>query len=144
MVTTLKQIVEDAVDVATERWEAAVLAGKVIDDLPGWSFRVGANAARRLAGRNVAVKRDGALDAAALLTDRHSSVSPAVKKTRGRVLRAVVTNRKKLIGRQFDVVTKLSEPGMSLHRAAVELGIDRTNLRRSFKAALKRLSERQD
>lgn len=136
-ITTLRQVVEDASDSAVERWERQVMAGKQPRDIERWAFRVGMNAARSGLGCLTAAevgqlhKNTESLDFASA-----AGIPGAAR----RLLRAqVARQRKKLRGRQMEVALKLCEPGMSLHRAARELGMDRSNVRRSLRSALERL-----
>lgn len=133
-ITSRSQVVADAVDVAMERWAAAAIASRPIVDWEAWVGRVAANAAKRLAAakKRVPVPLDHA--AAQILV---AATVPALE--RRRLRRAILRRQEVLTGKQLEVVLKLCEPGMTLHRAARELAMDRSNLRRTFRAALWRL-----
>lgn len=141
-VTRREQIVEDAVSRTVERWEEALLKGKDLGDVPGWAFRVAANAAKKLAPGSA--KRWGDWDAAA---DKVGGVDGDVDSGnrifsadfRKTLLANLGRRRKLLRGRQYEVLRKMAEVGMTQSRAARELGMDRANLRRAFRSGLARL-----
>lgn len=135
-VTRSKQVVADAVEAVLVRWEVALRTGKHLRNLKAWASRVAANQAKRIWRRlapNESLRPD---------PDREgtpSRVVPEGTEDHAMLLRSIECSRETLRGRQFDVILKLSEPGMTLHRAAKELGMDRKSVRRSFHSALARL-----
>jgi DNA-directed RNA polymerase subunit N (RpoN/RPB10) len=141
-VTWRRQVVADAGDAAVQQWENAVLAGRCLANAEAWAYRVGANAARTLLA-GPAIRRPGGRRqfdvevTGALMDPRCRGTLPLVARAELRTL--LRRRRGSLVGRQWEVVQKLTEPGMSLHRAAKELGMDRTSLRRCFRSALRRL-----
>jgi len=141
-VTSRRQVVEDACDVAVQQWENAVLSRKAVEDWCAWVFRVGANAARRLAGCRQAGRAATNLDvvlesAASWVESAGDAPLPAVD--RAELREFVLGNKARFVGRQWEVLMKLTEGGVSVHRASRELGMDRKSLRRSFRTALKRI-----
>ena len=145
-VTLRRQFVEDAADSAVQKWENKVRSGEPVADVRAWVFAVAKNEARRLAARRgvagAVTNSEGVLEAASSWVDASAdSMLPAVDRAD---LEAVVrASKKKLVGRQWEVAMKLIEPGMSFHRAAKELGMDRKSVRRSFRSGLKRLDAGQ-
>jgi DNA-directed RNA polymerase specialized sigma24 family protein len=142
-VTHLVQVIDDAVAIASERWEDAVLRNKSLVRLAAWAFRVGANAARRILG-GTAVSLRGASAAVEMASRADEAVNrEGIHPQLGRMAlrRRVLSAKKKLVGRQLEVVLKLCEPEMSFHRAAKELGMHRWSVRRSFFSALRRLGK---
>ncbi len=142
-VTSRKQFVEDAVLQTLVQWEEAVLKGKKIGDLERWAFRVAANAAKRSHGaKHVGVV--GLLELGAGSGGGSDEGSDSRSDVAG--LRAVLPTqlcRKKnlLRGRQLEILLKLAQPGMTQNRAARELGMDPSNLRRTFRSGLARLKK---
>lgn len=134
-ITSRTQVVADAVEVAMERWAAAAMSRKSILDWQAWVGRVAANAAKRLATAARRVPLSPSRQAAAKIP--LASTLPALE--RRRLRRAILRRQEVLAGRQLEVVLKLCEHEMTLHRAARELAMDRANLRRTFRAALRRL-----
>lgn len=142
-VSNRRQVVEDAVLRTVERWEEAVLKGKQLPGLSAWCFRVAANAARRsLSGR---VRRFGEGEDVVTPT----SVARDGEEASGNLgfdagfRRTLLANLKRLEnllrGRQYEVLRKMAESGMTQARAAKDLGMDRANLRRAFRSGLARL-----
>jgi hypothetical protein len=121
------------------------MGGAVPQLLERWAFRVGANAAKASGIRRLVVHvepQDPDLDLPVILEDGDEIPSADLRVAR-RLLRAQLERQKKnLVGRQFEVASKMCEDGMTLHRAAKELGMDRKSLRRSFRSALVRLKRR--
>lgn len=151
-VTSSGQVIADAVDEAVRRWENAEMEKRTIGNWEGWSFRIGANAARKLQRKWLATQSDAKtlkgpssarqiaweLSADEGLSDFRSRTA-----SQRRILRAHLARKKNLLrGRQYEVVLKMLEPGMSYHRAAKDLGMERSNVRRSFRSALERISLR--
>ena len=129
------QVVRDAVDRTLQQWRAR---RDTIADPEAWAFRVAKNAARKL-GRQFGCRADPRpceiLDALPARAVR-ASVSPDEREC---IRQSITVNKEKFRGRQVEVALKLTEPQMSLRRAAEELGMERCNLKRSFRGALKRL-----
>lgn len=150
-VTSRKQVVVDAVCFAVERWEDAVMAGKSVSNWQAWAFTVAANAARKLSSKQTApvtpVARTGPGGLIRSLVGVHEATHAAgASTTRTRcspspeLLRAYLAKWRHLFrGRQIEVLLKLAEANMSLHRAAKELGMRRYSVQRAFKSALRRL-----
>ena len=148
--TKLRQVVEDAVDQAVSQWGKLVMRGGGPKDLAKWAFRVGVNAAKAIGRRTVPAyvkAEDEDSEPSVLLEDAEESralIADLDLNAARRVLRAQLARQKNnLAGRQFEVANKMTEPGMTLHRAAKELGMDRRSLKRSFRSALVRLRRRQ-
>lgn len=135
-----RQVVADAIEQAQAQWVEAVLGERKVADWSAWAFRVAANAAKKI-GKLRAGGRLGRLDENARMTQvlGRALVDEA---ERERMRAYVLRNESRLVGRQRDVLLRMCEPGMSLHRAAKELGMDRSSLRRSFKSGLERLKRR--
>ena len=147
-VTKMRQAIADSADHAVAQWSKAVTGGRGMPGkLEAWAFRVGANAAKVNAARMPpgGMAPDGQVSwAISLPEDEEVSLARIAEIGRARqILRAQLKlHRRKLVGRQFEVACRLCRSGMTLHRAAKELGMDRTSLRRSFHAALRRLKAR--
>ncbi|MBL8747565.1 MAG: hypothetical protein JNK78_00285 [Planctomycetes bacterium] len=128
------QIVSDAADDTVRQWEQAILSGKTIQSLAAWAFKVAQHRVRRLGGRRGTLTLDaGDLDGS------HPGApydGPLPAGEQREIRAALVEMRLRLRGRMFEVVSKLLEPDMSLHRAARDLGMDRKSLKRSFERAL--------
>ena len=142
-VTTRRQLVEDVVVFTIERWENAQLRGRTVANWRAWAFRVAANAAKRLASerRPESLQATIALvhEASAAHAERAHQTGTGGRSIR-RLLRAHLAQKKKLLrGRQLEVLLKMAEPNMSFHRAAKELAMNRSNLSRTFKSAMRRL-----
>lgn len=133
-----RQVVEDAVESTQARFVDAVLGGKQIADWHAWAFRTAENAARRIGSRRRSRHPLG-LGANPPVETRTGDEGATVRKSRAELRRAILARKHRLIGRQLEVLLKLCEPGMSFHRAAKEIGMDRTALRRSFQSACERL-----
>ncbi len=141
--STRRQVIEDAAEHAVQRWVDRVLRGKEnVGTIETWAFRVGANASKRI-GRRTA--RDSAreeesgpsCDSQAWKAWKGGPDGRAVWVRDRKVLLAEVRRQKeKLTRKQLLVALKLCEPGMSLHRAAAVLGMDRSTLKRTFQRTL--------
>lgn len=136
-VTRDRQLVADAIEWTVSAWEDAVLRRKVVRDWGGWAFRTSANAAKRLGRRRRPPDHEELgqrwhTDSRA--TDQIAPRSP------GRTRAVILAGSHILVGRQLQVLLHMCIPGMTLHRAARELGMDRTALRRSFQSGLVRLA----
>ncbi len=139
-VTARRQVTADAVEMTIARWQDALLQRKEVADWEAWAYRVGANAAKKLAThRGAAVESAVPLEHLAA-TDRPSATSPLSGTQRLRLRAQILDRKHHLVGRQLQVLLKLCEPGMSLHRAAKELGMPRFNVRRAFRSGLRRIS----
>ncbi len=136
--TVHTQNVTDAIEATVEAWENKLMNCRAVRNWEAWAFRVAANAAKRAAARSpraISIPSAGAGQSPP--GDHHGlDPTPALRRT---LRLAIVSRGSRLIGRQLEVVLKLLEPQMSLHRAARELCMDRTALRRSFRTALARL-----
>jgi DNA-directed RNA polymerase specialized sigma24 family protein len=137
-VTHELQVVRDAAERTLQRWLSKAARQRSIADPEAWAFQVGKNAARELGRRSQTSVRLESCEFLDMLQvqDVRSSVS---QEQRDELRRRINANKKILKGRQFEVALKLTEPGMSLHRAAKDLGMQRWNLRRSLQGALRRL-----
>ena len=134
--TRVRQVIEDAVDQTLSRMVDAVLRDREVRDWAAWAYRVGANAARSACSPH----RRGSVSAETIPGDLASEEpNPRARPTADELRSRIQAGASRLIGRQLEVALKLVEPGMTLHRAARELGMDRTSLRRSFASALNRL-----
>lgn len=138
-ITRNRQIIEDAVVVALQRWEQKLVRGLSVGDLGAWAYCVGANAARDLT-RKAATARVICSDRAVDEPIREPAPDAALAMQRGQLRVQARRRQHVLVGRQFEVVMMLCRPGVSLHMAARALKMDRANLRRSFRAALRRLA----
>ncbi len=138
--STDRQVIADAIEHTRVCWVDALLGKKRVSDWGAWSFQVAANAAKRIGG--VRAKRgEVGLDKAVRASE--SSGNRRVDARSRQSLRLRISSKKSLlIGRQCEVLLKLCEPEMSFHRAAKELAMDRTALRRSFKSGMERLKNR--
>lgn len=132
--STDRQVIADAIDCALARWIDAVLHEKSVADWGAWAFRVACNAAKRISGLR-ARRREVGLDEDARASD-YSGFRRVDGKSHEELQARIRASRSRLIGRQCEVLLKLCEPEMSIHRAAKELGMDRSALRRSFKSGL--------
>lgn len=123
---------------------------KQVADWEAWAYRIGAHAARKLDSAladtanssDQSPLRQDAVNA----TESHEEASElrSMRVAAKRVLRAHLARKHNLLrGRQLEVVLKLAQPNMSLHRAAKEIGMARPNLRRAFRSALRRIQQRK-
>jgi RNA polymerase sigma factor (sigma-70 family) len=136
-----RQVVTDAAARTIERWEEAVVKNKRIERLMAWAFRVGANAARRIAGR-----RPCKIAAAQTLDPTSAQSMPddigqqdVREVLRSQVLTHLESHRSRLRGRQHEVLVALHRAEGSIHQAAKALGMQRYNVKRALKSALRRL-----
>jgi DNA-directed RNA polymerase specialized sigma24 family protein len=139
-------LVSAATESALERFENALLSGKRVGDWVGWAFRVGANAAKKLATRRRAPA--GRASPSAWLesrsepgTEDHPEDRPDAESVRAAVAALQENRSGALTSWQAMVLQKLLVPGMTFHRAARELGKDRSNVKRSFRRALARVKK---
>ena len=140
-ITKVRQIIADAASSAVPRFGDAILRGKPVEDWSAWAFRVGANAAKVI---GAAGRRRGETALPPQLDDSpkfHSGTRRVTDREREAMRAEILAKKSVLIGRQVEVLLKLTEPNMSLHRAAQEIGMDRTALRRSLKAGMARLAK---
>jgi DNA-directed RNA polymerase specialized sigma24 family protein len=136
---------------AFEQWESASMAGKEVKNWEAWIYRVAANAAKRLAARcNVSGAHPLATIEAAMDAGGDGTTDPAATQAeshfgewRQSLQRRLGELDPLLRGRQLEVLRKMAEPGMTFHRAAKELGMPRTNVRRAFRSGLRRLMSRE-
>lgn len=141
-VTRRDQLVDDVVEEVVQQWRMRVAAGApIVADAP-WAYRVASNLVKRWATRGPArCLRDGvAMDDLTAEDSLEESAMLGMTPGQRRLLRASIARRKnRLTQKQLAVVRTLCEPGMSLHQAARQLRMDRSNLRRVFRRALLRL-----
>ena len=135
-VTRNRQLVDDAAAFALERWEDAVLYGKQVSNLGAWAFRIGMNAAKRLASRRT---RQATNIDAAMICAQPEVASALDEEQRAHLRTGLSAVGSLLRGRQRQVLSKLLEDGMTFHRAAKDLGMERHALRRSFHSGTVRL-----
>lgn len=132
------QIAADAAERAFVAWSAAVLRNRSILDANAWAFRVGANAARRIAGHGA--KHRGSRVLAVLASNRSGGAHAAFgDRERARLRALLAAHGNALRGRQLEVLEHLLQAQASFHAAARALRMDRTSLRRSFQSGLQRL-----
>lgn len=131
-----KQVVQDAIDETLHRWTTRTLAGRAVHDAERWACRVAANLAKRL---GKAASKANTSDGLEQLAGAASNALAGANSLAHMRLADHPGWKKKLTKKQAAVVAKLLEPSMSLHRAAKELGVDRTSLRRTFNRACARL-----
>jgi DNA-directed RNA polymerase specialized sigma24 family protein len=148
-VTRGRQIVADATVNTVQRWESIVLRGRAIADLESWARHVGANEAKRLLARSRACSRwtvdghapDASVDIEVVAPGEDCASDGGCIRLPQRVERRELARWKKILrGRQFEVVARMLQPGMTLGRAAQELRMDRANVRRSLRSALARMN----
>ena len=141
-VTRQRQVVVDAEHEATAVLARRLLGGAGdIADPEGFCYRVAANAARRLAARRSRMReltRVPERELCARPAGGSSHASRGVGELRAQLARL----QEVLTPKQRRLAAVLAEPGMSLHRAARELGMDRANLRRMFRRILLALEKR--
>ena len=147
-VTKARQRIADASQTALDRWQDATLAGKVILDPEAWVFRVAANAAKRL-GKQLRHLPD--LDDLAEDSEEHGPALALEVDDAPHDLRKLLSEAaphaymrqqiRQLSRKQIRVVEHLSLPGMTFRRAAKELGMDRSGLRRMYGRALRSLRD---
>ncbi|MFN6193123.1 MAG: RNA polymerase sigma factor [Planctomycetota bacterium] len=131
-----RQIVEDAVTEAADRFVDALLSGRRIANLQSWAFAVGANSAKSLLRARMRPLGDLAAPCSAAVP----SVRPPEESFGLDVLGAlIVQHADQLVGRQLDVLLCLCRRGGTLYGVARDLGMDPATVRRSFRAALGRL-----
>lgn len=138
--TSRRQVVQDATTLTIERWEQATIRGKQVANWEAWAFRVAANAAKR-AIIVLTTAQTNTSSGSEFISDAPPGHRRRNNLNRRRLREVIILNRHQLTGRQFEVALKLCEPGMSLHRAAKELLMDRRSLRRSFRSAIARLTK---
>jgi len=138
-VTSRPAVVQDAVELAVCRWEVAIISAKAIARMDAWAYRVGANAARKLlekAPRLSVASRDAMVH----VPEEEAVVQSQLEwRTPRQLVGRLLQYKTALRGRQFDVLNKMCQEGMTFRRAAKELEMARSNLRRSFRSGLARL-----
>jgi DNA-directed RNA polymerase specialized sigma24 family protein len=148
-VTRGRQIVADATVNTVQRWESIVLRGRAIADLESWARHVGANEAKRLLARSRTCSRwtvdghapEATVDTEVVAPGEDCASDGGCIRLPQRVERRELARWKKILrGRQFEVVARMLQPGMTLGRAAQELRMDRANVRRSLRSALARMN----
>lgn len=137
--TRSESIVQEAMMVAVERWEAAVLAKKPVANWGAWAFRVGVNAARKLLGTTKVIRVLADETLQCLPEGRVASAVVATAAQRRRLRRQLRARRHLLRGRQYEVLMTMTGSGMTFRGAAKKLGMTRGNVRRSFRSGLERL-----
>jgi hypothetical protein len=140
-VTKKIQVVRDAEEQAGAIFVRRVIAEEDgICDFESWAFRVGANAARRIAGESEAVLSGASgLEDAVASSVAGDEVSLDIRDHERRASLARV--KEILTAHQFMIVSVLMRPGMTQGRAAQLLELDRRNLARTFARALARIEE---
>jgi DNA-directed RNA polymerase specialized sigma24 family protein len=136
-VSSDRQLIADAMEHTRACWVTAVLREKHVADWGAWAFRVAANAAKRIRKTRSKQRKAGLEEAVCLLAPAKNPKS--LVELRAKLRAKIIARKEKLIGRQCEVLLKLCEPGISYHRAAKELGMDRSSLRRSFRSGVKRM-----
>jgi DNA-directed RNA polymerase specialized sigma24 family protein len=141
-VTADHGLVADAVDFAIHQWEELVVRERTVRDLAAWAFRVGANAAKRLGPSRRRTSGRPLEELPEAVEFEADAESTARSQACRRVLRAWLSRHGKILtrGRQLEVARKMALPGMTYHRAAKELRMDRSNLRRTFRRAIEHLA----
>jgi hypothetical protein len=128
-----RRAIHEAGEKAVEAFEMVVLAGRSLGDASHWAFRVGQHAA--IAASKLARRHE-------CLAEHHRVARPPgeapAEHLRHRSLPQGWETR--LTKKQLLVVTKLLEPGVSLGRAAKDLAMDRSGMRRTFHRAIARLA----
>jgi DNA-directed RNA polymerase specialized sigma24 family protein len=129
-------LIDFAEERAVEHFEDAVLQGKGVGNLVAWAYMIGRNAA--LAGfrahRGKKLRRLEEWDQP-VGTEGDSVLSPGTRQQLKDWLRRHPT---RITVKQLRVA-KLLASGCSYHRAAKKLRMDRSNLKRMFNKALRRL-----
>jgi DNA-directed RNA polymerase specialized sigma24 family protein len=142
--TGSNQDVADAVAATIERWEDATIRRKLLRNPEGWAFRVAANFIRSGCRKQVQPTGGGStfdrVDANERGVDDRPESSRSLDDQRQLVAAFLARHQRLLRGRQWEVILKMTDPSMSLARAAKELGMDRANLRRTFRSALARIA----
>jgi hypothetical protein len=131
--TSSAPLVDFAVEITLERFENAVLRDKTIGSPAAWAFRVARNVVLRVGLQRTRQSGQGASE------DRSDSLPAGLRAQLQAWLRE---HRASLTAKQFEIASVLAG-GLSLHQAARKLGRDRTNLRRMFRAVLRRLAATQ-
>jgi hypothetical protein len=121
-----------------DRWVDAGLRGRPIEQPEAWVFRVAANAARRLGGRWASSSLHG-VPAELLACAVQESTTALADVSLSDLRELILARADRLIGRQLEVLLRMSEPGASVHGAAAELGMDRRSLRRSMRSGVRRI-----
>ena len=142
-VTSRGRVVEESVAFTVERWEDALLKSEPARDWGAWAFTVAANRAKKLCQPGRSPRTQDGVDLDSLLVLPVTGNRTPSQSQRVALRRAILRAKRDFIGRQFEVLMKLAEPDMTLHRASRELGMDRHSLRRSFESGVARLSKRK-
>jgi hypothetical protein len=134
-----EQVIADAADVAMDRWVDARLRGRAIEQPEAWMFRVAANAAREIGGRGASSSLHD-VPAELLACAAQERTTALVDVSLSDLRKLILARADRLIGRQLEVLLRMSEPGATVHGAAADLGMDRRSLRRSMRSGLRRIS----
>jgi DNA-directed RNA polymerase specialized sigma24 family protein len=138
--TSSAPLVDLAVEATVNSFEDAILRKKAIGSLAAWTYRVARNAALRAAGRRgPRWTTNQRWDVGSIETDGDRGVLPRLP--RQQLRRLLGSHRAALTPVQFRVLALLAD-GCSYHHAAKSLRMDRSNLKRTFRAALRRLRSR--
>ncbi len=147
-VTNACQRIADASQAALDRWQDATLAGKEILDPEAWVFRVAANAAKRLGGQprslpSLGDPRDGSEGRSMPAPSDEDDTPHDLRKLLGDGPSQAYMRQQihRLSRKQMRVVEHMCLPGMTFRRAAKELAMDRSGLRRMYARALKNLRD---
>lgn len=135
------QLVQDATQIALDRYVDMVLRGAPPREPSAWLRRVAANAARRLASRRARTNDLSIADSETSpeLAAGASSGVGAAPVERVDLLRHLSGMAAHLTVRQRRVLHKMAEPNMTVAQAARDLRMDRSGLRRVFQRGLARL-----
>ena len=136
-----RQLIDDATESAVAKWGLAITRGKRIQNWVAWAFRVGQNAAKRLGAKRVLVLDASVVEVGAdpVSVELDSHDPEWVANLRELLGAALALVPRVLTPTMLVVVEKICEPGMTKHRAARELGMDRTSFKRSLARATRRL-----
>lgn len=128
------QTVRDAVERTVVRWYSMSIQGRQPGNLMAWAYRVGANAAKKEAGRIVRSSTQRWRRLPEYLDSMHAGAG--LPSGLIEAIEHIHRLARCFRGRQYSVLRKMAEPGMTLRRAARELRMDRHSLRRSFHSGL--------
>ena len=144
--TRIQQWVSDAAEEAVALWQQRGAESPRIRQLERWAYRVGRNLAKRIAARlrrSVSTSEFEAESTAMLdRTETACRAGDLAPQSDTKHLREhLLLYKSNLTPRQFEVAWISTNPGLSTHKAACALGIDRSNFRRTLQRAVKRLRE---
>lgn len=131
-VTHSAQVVRDAVETTVVRWYSVAMHGRHPGSLMAWAYRVGANAAKKAGASRASSRKWTRLPEELAWNEDGAGLPAGLIEAIEHIRRLARSFR----GRQYSVLRKMAEPGMTLHRAARDLRMDRHSLRRSFHSGL--------